>query len=183
VNIGRGGLGLGAIVAIVSACTKPAPQTETVARPPAVPQLQIAPPVERTTIIVEPPLLAPVDSAREERVQIDTHGREVDVREILTFLGRRAGLQFVFSPETNRKVRLTLVDVPLSQAIQTVLSVARLTLEPTNTDAQRVTSGAVVFYTLPVNVDSLTSVDAIVKRFGVGREIARLILDSRTRRP
>ena len=120
-------------------------------------------------------------STPEEHVQVETYGREVDVREILTFLGQRAGLRFVFAPEINKKIRVSLNDVPVSLAITTVLSLANLTLEG-STPGQRPLATSVVFYELPVNIDSL-SVDAIMKRFGVGRTVAEMLVEARTVRP
>jgi hypothetical protein len=118
----------------------------------------------------------------DERVDVDTHGRDADARDILTFLGPRAGLQFVFSPEINKKVRLTLIDVPVSVAINAVLDLARLTLQPLSDAVKTPPKPAIVFYQLPANVDSL-SADAMVKRFGVAPGVAEMIVEARTRRP
>ena len=170
---------VGASVALLAAACKVPPGPTMVVPPaPSIAQPQISTPRTRAA---ESPTLVPADTAPEPRVDVNTHGREVDVREVLTFLGRQAGLQFIYSPDINKRVRLNLQDVPLSEAIQTVLTVAGLTLQPTSVAARRV-SPAVVFYQLPANVDSL-SADAIVKRFGVGRGIAELIVQSRRERP
>jgi hypothetical protein len=168
-------------VVIAAACRRsaPAPVMTTVPPPSVSEPRLVTVPVERPPVTLSPALLAPVDSANEVRVQIDTQGRDVDVRTVLTWLGDAAGLRFAFSPDINKKIRITLVDVPVSQAIQTVLSMASLTLEGA-TAPQRPSNASVVFYQLPVNVDSL-SVDAIMKRFGVSRAMAELLV--RERRP
>lgn len=170
-------------VFVVAACHKTQPAM-TVSRPPTVPQQQIsAPPtvIERREGV--PQLLeTKLDTAAEEHVQVETYGREVDVRDILTFLGQRAGLRFVYAPEINKKIRVSMNDVPLSLAISTVLSLANLTLEGSNVPGRRPLTTSVVFYELPVNVDSL-SVDAIMKRFGVGRAVAEMLVEARTKRP
>ena len=118
----------------------------------------------------------------EERITIDTHGAEIDVRQALSFIASHSGINLIYSPEINRKVRLQLIDVPVSDALQAVLAVAGLTLESTTPKARATGSSAVVFYELPVNVDSL-SADAIMKRFGVGRAIAELLVQGRNAKP
>lgn len=168
-----------ASVAAAIGCHR-APPPPVVGPPPALPQ-QFS-----TTVVTEQ--LSPgttyqllTRNTPEEHVQVETYGRDVDVRDILTFLGQRAGLRFVFAPEINRKIRVSMNDVPVSLAIQTVLSLANLTLEG-STPGQRPLATSVVFYELPVNVDSL-SADAIMKRFGVGRTVAEMLVEARARRP
>lgn len=173
------------LVSVVTAAgCRQTPPPATVSRPPVVPQQQISPPatvIERREGV--PQLLSTkLDTAAEEHVQVETYGREVDVRDILTFLGQRAGLKFVYAPEINRKIRVSMNDVPLSQAITTVLALANLTLEGSNIPGHHPPTTSVVFYELPVNVDSL-SVDAIMKRFGVGRSVAELLVESRMKKP
>lgn len=122
------------------------------------------------------------ESAAEQRVTIDTYGRDLDVRKVLDFLANQGHFSLVYSPEIDRRIRLQLNDVPLSVALQTVLTMAGLTLESTTEPPRAPASTSIVFYQLPVNVDSL-SVEAIMKRFGVGRGIAELIVQSRVERP
>src|SRR6185503_9474381 len=91
---------------VVAGCHR-APAPVMVSRPPGVPQQQIAAPPAKPPAAPDARLTTPADTAVEEHVEIDTHGRDVDVREILGFLGQRAGLRFAFSPEINKKVRVT----------------------------------------------------------------------------
>lgn len=169
---GRASIGAVATLLLAGACHHASPPV--VAAPPAITEPQIAPPLPRQPV-------APADTAGETRVTVDTHGRETDVRDILGFLGQTAGVNFVFSPQVDNKIRITLTDVPLSQAIEAVLSVAGLTLEGT-TSANPPAKPAVVFYKIPVNIDSL-SVESIVKAFGVGREVAELLVQARPPKP
>lgn len=149
--------------------------TTMIAAPPPMPQEQLlAPPASL------PPAISR-DTSVELTVNVDTHGRETDVRELLTFLGQTAGVHFVFSPQINRRIRITLIDVPISTAIQTVLAEAGLTLEGT-TSLKPPPTPAVVFYQLPVDIDSL-SVESIMKRFGVGRAVAEILVISRPEKP
>ncbi|HTE47637.1 MAG TPA: hypothetical protein VK636_20515 [Gemmatimonadaceae bacterium] len=145
--------------------------------PPTVPQEQLTAPANGSTGATLSPLRR-TDSSSEEHVTIDTHGAEMDVRQALSFLASRAGISLIYSPEINKKVRVELVDVPVSDALQSVLSIAGLTIESTTPKAKPPANPAVVFYELPVNVDSL-SADAIMKRFGVGRAIADLLVQGR----
>lgn len=162
------------LVAVAGACY--APPAVMVVNPPPLPQEQLA----------APPALPPgttaavaKDTTVEYTVTVDTHGRDADVREILGFLGHAAGIRFVFSPDINRKVRMTLADVPISTAIDAVLTEAGLTLEGT-TSLKPPPTPAVVFYQIAVNVDSL-SVESIMKRFGVGRAVAEAVVQARIR--
>ena len=63
-----------------------------------------------------------------------------------------------------------------------VLALADLTLENPNRAPLTPTNNSVVFYRVPVNVDSL-SVEAIMKAFGVGRTMAELMVQARTVKP
>lgn len=126
--------------------------------------------------------VAAEDTASEQHVTIDTHGRELDVKQVLDFLANQGHFSLVYSPDIKAKVRLQLNNVPVSVALQTVLTMANLTLESTTEPPKAPGSTSVVFYELPVNVDSL-GVDAIMKRFGVGRGIAEMIVKSRIEKP
>jgi len=152
-----------------------------VSPPPALAaQQQLSLPPEFLSAVISP--VSSPDTAAEQHVNIDTHGQEEDVRLVLAFLADQGKLNLVFSPEINRKIRLQLHDVPVSQALQAVLAASGLTLENLNGAKKTEPTSSVVFYQLPVNVDSL-SVEAIMKRFGVGRTAAELIFNSRTNKP
>lgn len=145
------------------------------------PQQQLSAPSGQPASVSPAPLSRP-GAGMEEHVTIDTHGAEIDVRQALSFIASHSGISLVYSPEINKKVRLQLIDVPVSDALQAVLAVAGLTLESTTPKTRGTGSSSVVFYELPVNVDSL-SADAIMKRFGVGRVIAELLVQGRTAKP
>lgn len=162
---------------VAAACHHSPPPTVAAALPP-LPRAQLsepvpAPPAPSATILA-------ADTAREKHLQIDTHGRDADVRPLLEFVAREGGFTLVYPENFERRVRVSMNDVPVSVALQTLLTLANLTLETTSPGAKRPTTPAVVFYELPVNVDSL-SADALMKRFGVGPAIADLIVRSRNR--
>src|SRR6185503_16260880 len=145
--------------------------------PPVLPAQQLSPPV-----LTETRSLSPVDSVNDPLISIDTHGSEVDIRTVLDYIGSMGNFKLVYGQGVARKVRVHLTNVPVSVALQAVLSSASLTLEHATQDARAPGANAVVFYQLPVNVDSL-SIEAIMKRFGVGRTVAELIVQARTVRP
>ena len=110
--------------------------------------------------------------------QIVTLTGDWDVRLALEEIAKTARYSLIVSPRVPpRKVRLSIVNAPASQALAAVLDAAQLTLEPAR-GPQPPWNPSVVFYQVPVNVDSL-SADAIMKRFGVSRDIANLILAGR----
>lgn len=161
-------------IAIVAACHR--------SPPPAAP-LPVLPPQQLSAPTVTPVPLSQinpgvVDTAGEVHVDIDTHGAEVDVRTLLDFLAKEGKFTLVYSPGLNRKVRAQIIHAPISVALQALLSAAELTIETTTPGAKLPIIPAVVFYELPVNVDSM-SADAIMKRFGVGRGVAEMIVQSR----
>ncbi len=163
---------------VLAACHQASPPA--VLSPPALPLQQPTAEPMTTSAAMSAPLVT--DTASEVRVDIDTHGAEIDVRQALAFLADKGKLSLVFSPEINKKVRLQLHDVPVSQALRAVLASANLTLENMNAPTTTGPTSSVVFYQLPVNVDSL-SVEAIMKRFGVGRTAAELIVQTRAGKP
>jgi hypothetical protein len=164
-----------ALVGSADACQHAAPPQ--VAAPPEVSTAQLSTPSPSP---VAPRRAASGDTAPEPTISI--HAQDTDVRPLLQAIARRGGFSLVFSPSLNRKVTVELNDVPVSVALTSVLQAAGLSLESTTAAAPHATTAPVVFYQLPVNVDSL-SVDAIMKRFGVGRTVAEMIVEARTAKP
>lgn len=124
------------------------------------------------------PAIAPVDvitpASVERRVSIDA--LNADVRAVLLALAEQGGVNIVVDPAVRSRITLSLHDVPVSAAIDAVMRQAGLQVAG---DASfKSPYGPVVFYQLPVNVDAL-DVEGIMKRFGVGREIAETIVRAR----
>jgi len=167
-----------AAMAIAVACHHP---PETVPPPPPLPPQQLSAPAPAPVPLstTEHP---ESDTASEKHVDIDTHGAEVDVRTLLDFLSKEGNFTLVYSPGLNRKVRAQIIHAPISVALQALLAAADLTIETTTPGAKLPTIPQVVFYELPVNVDSM-SAEAIMKRFGVSREIAETLVHSRPAKP
>ena len=126
----------------------------------------------------------PADALVEQRVapprvenlgqRISVRAIDADARALLVGIAHEAGINMVVSSDVNRRVSLTLNDVPAIQAIQEIAVAANLTIA---TPENRVLP-SVVYYQLPVNVNA-ASAETIAKRFGVSEELARFIVESR----
>jgi hypothetical protein len=148
------------------------------AAPVAVPRLPAG------QLMAQPPVLAQpgrteVDAGLPEpRVTLITGDHDMDVKQALEYISRRGGYGLALSPNLKTRVRLNLVDVPVSEALQAVLAQANLTLAGSNGGVTVAWNPSIVFFQLPINVDSV-SVVVMMKRFGVSRELAEVIIKSR----
>jgi hypothetical protein len=123
-------------------------------------------PVTPTTVLAEAP-----------EPYVDLEMSEAPVRLVLQRLAEIGGLQLIIPANLNKTISVQYVRVPVSVALNDVLrrSGLRLGAGPAaNMPFDTVT----VFYQLPANVDSL-SVEGIMRRFGVSRAIAELVVKSR----
>jgi energy-converting hydrogenase Eha subunit A len=103
---------------------------------------------------------------------------ELPVRTALEEIAKEGNFSLAISPlVSDRRIRLSILNAPASVALQTVLDAAGLTLQPTRA-LRAPYEPSIVFYRLPVNVNAL-SIEAIMKQFGVSRDIAELIVQSR----
>ncbi|HEY4217830.1 MAG TPA: hypothetical protein VGM67_11880 [Gemmatimonadaceae bacterium] len=162
-------------VLLAAACRHAAP---VVAPPPVLSAEQPMSVTTEVTTTTTSPAVVP-DTAPEHLVTITG---EMDVRQALAYLAEQGKLNLIVSPDVDKKVRLQLTNVPVSQALKAVLDAAGLTLENMNAPKAPEHTSSVVFYQLPANVDSL-SVEAIMKRFGIGRTAAEVIVNARTVKP
>jgi hypothetical protein len=108
---------------------------------------------------------------------VDLEMADAPVRLILQRLAEIGGLQLIMSPNLDKTLSVQYVHVPVSVALNDVLKRAGLRLgagPAANLPFDTVT----VFYQLPANVDSM-SADAIVRRYGVSKAVAELIVKSR----
>ena len=120
---------------------------------------------------------APLLMAETTEPLVDLELVDAPVRLVLQRLAEIGGLQLVIPPNLNRTISVQYVRVPVSVALDDVLRRAGLRLgsgPAANLPFDTVT----VFYQLPANIDSL-SVDAIMRRFGVSRRMAELLVKSR----
>jgi hypothetical protein len=142
----------------------PAPKPEIVRVTPGATGAPI--PVTPTMAITEP-----------AEPYVDLELADAPVKLILQRLAEIGGLQLIIPPNLNKTLSVQYVHVPVSVALNDVLKRAGLRLG-TGPAANLPFDTVTVFYKLPANVDSM-SADAIMKRFGVSREMAELIVKSR----
>jgi hypothetical protein len=138
-------------------------------------------PAERSespvTLVAAPPVSAGPVLADPIEPRVDLEMVNAPVKLVLQKLADIGGLELIIPPNLNRTLSVQYVRVPVSVALADVLARAGLRLGPAalpNMPFDTVT----VFYRLPANVDSM-SADAIVRRFGVSRGLAKLLVDSR----
>jgi hypothetical protein len=100
-----------------------------------------------------------------------------DVRLVLQRIAEAGNLELIIPGNIRKTISVEYIHVPVSVALKDVLarSGLRLGIGPA---APMPFDTVTVFYRLPANVDSL-SVDGIMKRFGVSRSMAELIVKSR----
>jgi hypothetical protein len=120
---------------------------------------------------------APVALTEIPEPYIDLEMSDAPVRLVLQRLAELGKLDLIIPANLNTTISVRYVHVPVSAALKDVLSRSGLRLgsgPATNLPFDTVT----VFYHLPANVDSM-SVEAIMRRFGVSRQMAELIVKSR----
>ena len=162
-----------ATLALSGACQRAA-QAPTPEPLPTISVERIAPlPVMRT---------APTDSAvRRPEKRITLSASNADVRALLIGIAQAGDIDLVLSPDVKGRASVNLKDVPASEALRIVLAEAGLGINSPQ-GIILAWDPVVVFYDLPVNIDRV-SADAIMRRYGVGREVAEWIVRSRAPAP
>ena len=156
------------LAAAMSACfprreprvAEPAQRAMDSARPTTV---VIEPVQRRDTVIAEP--------------RVDLEMVNAPVKLVLQKLADIGGLELIIPPSLDQRLSVQYVRVPVSVALADVLARANLRLGPGSLPNQPFDT-VTVFYRLPANVDSM-SAEAIVRRFGVSRGLAELIVAAR----
>jgi hypothetical protein len=148
--------------------------------PEASPALPMRP-VQEVMAPLEPPPATPIISGTEVEspepyieslIAVDS-----DVRLVLQKIAEIGKLDLIISGGIKKKISVEYYHVPVSVALKDVLARTGLRLGM-GTSAPLPFDTVTVFYRLPTNVDSL-SVEGIMRRFGVSRHIAELIVQSR----
>jgi hypothetical protein len=110
-----------------------------------------------------------------KRVTIATSN--ADARTLLLWLADQAGVSLVVAPDVNARVSVSFTNVPAGEAMRAIMAKAGLSV---------LTPGfngpwpPVVFYQLPANINE-ASADTIVALFGVSPEMAKWIVESRSK--
>ena len=100
-----------------------------------------------------------------------------DVRLVLQKIAEIGKRDLIISGGIRKKISVEYYHVPVSVALKDLLARTGLRLGM-GTSAPLPFDTVTVFYRLPTNVDSLSTED-IMRRFGVSRELADLIVKSR----
>lgn len=141
--------------------------------PPRLPVQQVVAPVESPPT----PIISGVDVESAEPYIESLIAVDSDVRLVLQKIAEIGKLDLIISGGIRKKISVEYYHVPVSVALKDVLARTGLQLG-TGTSAPLPFDTVTVFYRLPANVDSL-SVDGIMRRFGVSRQIAELIVKAR----
>lgn len=108
---------------------------------------------------------------------VSLRATSVEVPVLLAALGEAAGISLVVDPSIDGRISVNFVDVPAREALRIVLAETGLFIA---TGPPETPYGPVVFYTVPIDIDE-ASVELIVARFGVSRQVAEFIVRSRVR--
>ena len=100
----------------------------------------------------------------------------VSVRELLPLLAEAADIDLVLAPEVEGRVSVQFRNVPAAEALDAVLSQAGLGSPPPPLTVPWIP--AVVFYELPVNVNTADAL-TLQRRFGISAAAAEMIVASR----
>lgn len=145
-------------------------------QPPATPVREIVPAADGVPASAVP--IAPTSiTAEPAEPYVDLELVDAPVRLVLQRLAEIGGLQLVIPASLDKRISVQYVRVPVSVALNDVLRRSGLRLG-SGPAANMPYDTVTVFYQLPANIDSL-SVDGIMKRFGVSRAMAELIVKSR----
>jgi hypothetical protein len=122
--------------------------------------------------------IAPTDSvAKRQEKRITLTANNADVRALLIAIAEAGDIDLVLSPDVKGRASVNLKDVPASEALRTVLAQAGLGINSPQ-GIILAWDPVVVFYDLPVNIDRV-SAEAIMRRYGVGRDVAEAIVWAR----
>jgi hypothetical protein len=150
-------------------------QPEPLSPPPRAAVQQVEAP-NATTSAASRSVTEPVDDTSEPYIE-SLIAVDSDVRLVLQKIAEIGNLELVIPGNIKKTISVRYIHVPVSIALKDVLARSGLRLGTGNT-APLPFDTVTVFYRLPANVDSL-SVDGIMKRFGVSRSLAELIVRSR----
>jgi len=167
-----------AVVGATLACRSTRPTTQST--PDALPEIPVyvIAPTDSAGLAVRPaprgrdPL---ADLGADKLVSLTSSN--ADARTLLLWLAQQAGVSLVVAPDVNARVSVSFTNVRASDAMRAVLAEADLSILAPDEGSPW---PPVVFFQRPVNVNDV-SADEIVARFGVSRDMARWIVESRPR--
>lgn len=162
------------VVALVTSSCRPrraAPQPM-----PEIPVYVIAPTDTSRLTIAPARAKDPIGDLRASKL-VSLTASNADARTILLWLAQQAGVSLVVAPDVTARISVSFTDVPAGDAIRAIIAEAGLSILAPGLMSPW---PPVVFFERPVNVNDV-SVESIVARFGVSKEMARWIVESRPR--
>ncbi len=164
-------------LALAPACGPPprAVIVRTLPAPAATPRAQVLLddlPVDQVIIPTRP--VTPIQRSPGSN-RITMTATNADVRDLLPALASAAGVSLIMTPDVQGRVSVNLRDVSALEALRAVIDEAGLTV---GTSEIPVPYPSVVFYNLPVNVNS-ASAATIKARYGVSDTVANWIVKGR----
>jgi hypothetical protein len=177
----RAGLALSGVLLLACACA-PAPARPGLAGSPEPVAAVDPPPALPPSTPPSPTLLVttvPVETteARRNVRSVTLSAADADVRALLPALAEAADLSLVMGPQVEGRVTVNLVDLPADEALRLVLAEAGLMIEQA---PFRSPWAPVVFYALPINIDTADS-DLMRERYHISPEMAQWLVDTRIR--
>jgi hypothetical protein len=167
-----------AALAIAASCNAFRREALPPAAMPAIPVYEIVPRVEGDsgmTIVLAPARDPLRELGATKRISLTANN--ADAKTLLLWLAQESGVSVVIAPDVSARVSVSFTDVPAAEAMRAIISEAGLSLLASGL---RSPWPPVVFHRAPMNIDQ-ASVDAIVARFGVSLEMAKWIVESRTK--
>lgn len=168
--------GLAALSALlVAACAPPQAVIVRTVTVPVAPTANVGSPLPVDQVIIPTRPVTPLQrSAAPNRITMTA--TNADVRELLPALAAAAGVSLVMTSDVRGRVSVNLRDVPAIDALRAVIEEAGLT---TGTSELIQPYPPVVFYNLPVNINS-ASAATIKARYNVSDSVANWIVRGRT---
>ena len=176
------GIVAGGVLLLAAACApNPAPpgifgSPEWTSGTDPLPALPPSPPLPPPTLIVTTVADETSESVTPVR-SVTLTAANADVRALLPALAEAAHLSLVMGPQVEGRVTVNLVDVPADEALRLVLAEAGLMIEQ---PPFRSPWAPVVFYALPINVDTAEP-ELMRERYRISTEMAEWLVDARVK--
>jgi hypothetical protein len=108
---------------------------------------------------------------------ISLTAKDADAKTLLLWLAREADVNLIVAPDVVARVSVNFSNIPAVDAIRAIMSEAGLSVLAPSFESPW---PPVVFLQVPVNIN-LVSAETIASRFGVSLEMAKWIVETRTR--
>jgi len=165
-----------AVTALFFAACRPH-SAETAARPlPDIPVYVINPNDSAGIVLTPSRSRDPIGEMRATKL-VSLTANNADARTLLLWLAQEAAVSLVVAPDVTARVSVSFTNVPASEAMRAIIAEAGLSLLASGLQSPW---PPVVFFEAPVNINQ-ASAESIAARFGVSLEMAKYIVETRTR--